>query len=91
VALQPIWVGLPAIGLAAFLCACTSSDRTAAVSQASPADAPVIAAAIEAPRHYGNSSAPRTRHRGTMRHTRQRYERLQAQADTVNPPFDAGE
>jgi hypothetical protein len=91
VALQAIWAGLPAIGFAAFLCACTSSDRTAAVSQASPTDAPGVAAALEAPRRYGSSSALRTRHRATMRHARHRYERQQAQADTVNPPFDAGE
>jgi hypothetical protein len=91
VALQAIWAGLPAIGLAVFLCACTSSDRPVVARQASPADAPMIAAAVEAPRHYGSSSAPRTRHRATMRHARHRYERQQAQADTVNPPFDAGE
>jgi hypothetical protein len=91
VALRAIWAGLPAIGVAAFLCACAPSDQPAAASQASPVDAPVIAATVEAPRRYGSSSAPRTRHRATVRHARHRYERQQAQAETVNPPFDAGE
>jgi hypothetical protein len=52
---------------------------------------PVIASPLETPRHYGSSSEPRSRHRSTAKRTRHRYERQQAQAETVNPPFDAGE
>jgi hypothetical protein len=91
VALQAIQVGLLAIGVTALLCACTPSDRPAAARQASPVDGSVIAAAVEASRHYGSSTEPRTRHRAAVRHARHRYERQQARAETVNPPFDAGE
>jgi hypothetical protein len=66
---------------------------------------PVIASPRETPRYsretprysretsqyYGSSTEPRSRHRSTAKRTRHRYERQQAQAEWVNPPFGAGE
>jgi hypothetical protein len=51
----------------------------------------VIASPLETPRHYGSSTDPRSRHRATAKRPRHRYEPQQAQADTINPPFGAGE
>jgi len=86
-----MWVALPAIGFVASLCACAPSSPPAAASKPAPRDVPLIASPLETPRHYGSSSEPRPRHRSTAKRARHRYEPQQAQAETVNPPFDAGE
>ena len=52
---------------------------------------PVIASPLETPHYYGSSTEPRSRHRATAKRVRHRYERQQAQAEWVNPPFGAGE
>jgi hypothetical protein len=86
-----MWTALPAIGFAALLCACAPSSPPAAASRPAPRDVPVIASPLETPRYYGSSTEPRSRHRSTAKRTRHRYEPQQAQAETVNPPFSAGE
>jgi len=94
-----MWTALPAIGLVASLCACASGSSPAAVGKTAFRDVPAIASRVETPRHYGrsaelhygSSSEPRSRHRVTAKRTRHRYERQQAQAEWVNPPFGAGE
>src|SRR5438046_3037761 len=95
VLLRGLWAALPAIGFAASLCACAASNPPAAASKPAPRDVAVIASQLETPRHYGSSTEPRTeprsRHRATAKRARHRYDRQQAQAEWVNPPFGAGE
>jgi hypothetical protein len=91
VLLRGLWAALPAIGFAASLCACAPSNPPAAASKPAPRDVPVIASLLETPRHYGSSTEPRSRHRATAKRARHRYDRQQAQAEWVNPPFGAGE
>jgi len=68
---------------------------TAASHPASIA-APAVTELVEAPRYYGSSTEPRARHHTMARHAHhhheaQQDEAQQAQADTVNPPFGAGD
>jgi hypothetical protein len=91
VALRASWALLSAIGVAASLCACAPSDRSAAGSRVSPAPTPVIADARDTVRHYGSSAEPRIRHRTVAKRARHRQEVQQADAEWVNPPFGAGE
>jgi hypothetical protein len=91
-----MWRALPAIGFVASLCACAPSSPPAAypppaASKPAPRDLAAIASPLETPRHYGSSTEPRSRHRMTAKRVRHRYERQQAQAEWVNPPFGAGE
>ena len=90
VLLRGLWAALPAIGIVASLGACASSDPRVIASRSAPREAQAIASPFDMPRHYGSSTEPRSRHRATAKRVRHRYER-QAQADTVNPPFGAGE
>ena len=90
-ALRAIWVALSTIGLFASLCACTPSNRPTAENRVTPIAAPRLAAATEAPRHYGSSTEPRIRHRTVAKHLRHRQEVEQADAEWVNPPLGAGE
>jgi len=91
VLLRGLWAALQAIGIVASLCACTSSHPPVAASKSAPREVPLVASPLEIPRHYGSSTESRSRHRMTAKRVRHRYERQQAQADTVNPPFGAGE
>jgi hypothetical protein len=86
-----MWAALPSIGIAASLCACSPSHPPVAASKPASHHVPVIATALDTPRHYGSSTEPRSRHRAMAKRARHRYERQQAQADTINPPFGAGE
>ena len=89
--LRAMWAALAAIGVLASLCACLPSERPAAVGNTASGKMPVVASILETPRHYGSSTEPRSRHRATAKRARHRYERQQAQAEWVNPPFGAGE
>lgn len=90
-ALRTIRWAVPAIGITALLSACASSDRPIAASRSPLVVTPAVAELTEAPHSYSGSSEPRVRHRTVIRHMRQHHEPQQAQADTVNPPFGAGE
>ena len=91
VALRAIWAALAATGVAAALYGCAPPDHPAAAIHAAPVAAPAIANLADAPRHYGGSTEPRTRHRATAKRLRQRRDIQQAQAESVNPPLGAGE
>jgi hypothetical protein len=91
VLLRGMWTALPAIGFVASLCACAPSSPPVAASKPAPREVPVIASPLETPHYYGSSTEPRFRHRATAKRIRHRYERQQAQAEWVNPPFGAGE
>jgi hypothetical protein len=91
VALRAIRTALPAIAMVACLCACSPADRLVAKNHPAPEAILAEAALFEATHYSGGSTEPRTRHRVATRHTRHHHETQQAQADTVNPPFGAGE
>jgi len=91
VLLRGVWTALPAIGFVASLCACAPSSPPASAIKPAPRDVLAIASPLETPRYYGSSTEPRSRHRMTAKRVRHRYERQQAQAEWVNPPFGAGE
>ena len=88
---RAVWAGLPTIGIVAFLVACAPAHTPAATGRAAPADVPAAASHDQAPRHYRSSTNTRPRPRPTARRIHHHYEVQQARADTVNPPFDAGE
>ena len=89
--LRGMWTAWPAIGFVAALCACAPSYFPPEASKPAPREVPVIASPLETPHYYGSSTEPRSRHRATAKRGRHRYERQQAQAEWVNPPFGAGE
>jgi hypothetical protein len=91
VLLRGLWAALPAIGMVASLCACAPSHPPVIASKSAPREVQLIASPLEIPRHYGSSTESRPRHRARAKRVQHRYERQQAQADTVNPPFGAGE
>jgi len=82
---------LPVFGIVAFLCACAPSQPPTITGRAAPADVPPAASPDQAAHHYGSSTDPRPRHRPMARRFRHHRETQQAQADSVNPPFGAGE
>jgi len=87
-AMRAICPGIVTIALTACLAACAPpapTGRTAA------ADVPAAANRDQAPYHYRNAANAWPRHRPTARRFYHRYEAQQARADTINPPFDAGE
>jgi hypothetical protein len=87
-----MWARLPAFGIVAFLCACAPSQPPAAPGRAVPPDLPVAARHDQAAaHHYASVTDPRPRQRPAARRFRQHRETQQARADSVNPPFDAGE
>jgi hypothetical protein len=92
---RAVWASLPTIGIVAFLCACAPAHTPAATGRAAPTDilaVPAAASHDQAPRRYRSSTNnTRPRPRPTARRFQHHYEVQQARADTVNPPFDAGE
>jgi hypothetical protein len=92
VALRTIRAALLAAGIAACVCACAPSDPAPiAASHPAPVATAALTEPVEAPRYYGSSTEPRARHHTAARHAHHHHEAEQAQADTVNPPFGAGE
>jgi len=79
------------IALTACLAACIPANVPAAKGRAALADVPAAASHDQAPHHYRSSTNTRPRPRPTARRFQHHYEVQQARADTVNPPFDAGE
>jgi hypothetical protein len=86
-----MWASLSAVGIMAFLCACAPSHPPATAGRAAPADGPPAANHEQTARYYGSPTDPRPRHRPMARRLRHHYEAQQARADSVNPPFGAGE
>ena len=91
-ALRIIRRAVPAIGVATLLCACAPSDPLPiAAGHSTPMAIPAVVELADTPHNYSGSSEPHTRHHAVARQAPHHPEPQQAEADTVNPPFGAGE
>ena len=90
-AMRAICPGVVTIALTACLAACAPPPTPVPAGRTAAADVPAAANRDQAPYHYRNTANARPRHRSTARRFYHHYEAQQARADTINPPFDAGE